>query len=168
MVIRDARDADLPQIVDLVNAHLLTTTTEWTDTPYTLDDRRLWLKKHQEADEPVLVTDTGRDIAGFATYGDFRDSRKWPGYRYVVEHTIHVRETYWGTGVGRALLEALVHRAQAAGKRVMVAAVDGANAGSVRFHERCGFVEVGRMPDIGFKLDRWCTLVLLQRDLSTR
>jgi phosphinothricin acetyltransferase len=162
-IIRHAVDADLPQIVEIVNAFLPTTTTEWRDAPHTLADRREWLAQHQRAGDPVLVADIDGEVAGYSCYGDFRDSQKWPGYRFVVEHTIHVRERHWGHGVGRALIEALVERAAAAGKRVMVAAVDAENAGSIRFHERCGFVEVGRMPDIGFKLGRWLTLVLLQR-----
>jgi phosphinothricin acetyltransferase len=57
----------------------------------------------------------------------------------------------------------LVARAAAAGKHVLVGAVDAENKGFIRFHEQCGFVEVGRMPAIGFKLGRWLTLVLLQR-----
>ncbi len=163
MLVRDAEDADLPRIVELVNALLPTTTIEWTEAPYTVEDRRVWLATHRRAGEPVLVAEVDGDVAGFASYGDFRDSRKWPGYRFVVEHTVHVQQRYWRTGVGRALIEALLQRAAAAGKRVMVAAVDGANPGSIRFHERCGFVEVARMPDIGFKLGRVLTLVLLQR-----
>jgi L-amino acid N-acyltransferase YncA len=165
VVIRDAEERDLPGIVDLVNALLSTTTIEWTDTPYSLEDRRAWLGRHRQAAEPVLVADVDGEIAGFASYGDFRDSRKWPGYRFVVEHTIHVQARHWGAGVGRALIEALVRRAAVAGKHVMVAAIDSENVGSIRFHERCGFVEVGRMPDIGFKLGRTLTLVLLQRDV---
>jgi phosphinothricin acetyltransferase len=82
-----------------------------------------------------------------------------------VEHTVHVREDQWGTGVGRTLVEALIERARAAGLRAIVAAVDSGNAGSVRFHERLGFVEVGRLRGIGFKHDRWLDVVLLQRDL---
>ena len=166
MLIRDADERDLPQIVELVNAFLTTTTTEWTETPYTLESRRSWLTKHQQAGEPVLVAEIDGVIAGFACYGDFRDSQKWPGYRFVVEHTIHVRESHWRTGVGRALIEALCQRAAAAGKRAMVAAVASENTGSIRFHERCGFVEVARMPDIGFKFGRWLTLVLLQRQVN--
>jgi phosphinothricin acetyltransferase len=164
--IRDAEDADVPAIVEIVNMLLPTTTTEWRDAEYTEEDRRAWLAQHRQAGDPVLVADIAGEIAGFACYGDFRDSRKWPGYRFVVEHTIHVRERYWRTGIGRALIEALVQRAAVAGKRVMVGAIDGENVGSIRFHERCGFVEVARMPGIGFKLGRWLTLVLLQRELN--
>ena len=165
MLVRDAEDADLPQIVELVNALLPTTTIEWTDTPHTLEDRHAWLARHRHAGEPVLVADVDGEVAGFACYSDFRDSQKWPGYRFVVEHTIHVRERHWHAGIGRALIDALLQRAAAAGKRVMVGAIDGENVGSIRFHERCGFVEVGRMPGIGFKLGRRLTLVLMQRQV---
>jgi len=166
VLIRDAEQRDVPRILELVNAVLLTTTTEWTETPYTLQDRRAWLERHEQAAEPVIVAEIDGEVVGFACYGDFRDSQRWPGYRFAAEQTIHVHERYWHQGVGRSLVEALCQRAFAAGKRVMVAAVDGENIGSIRFHERCGFVEVARMPDIGFKFDRWLTLVLLQRRLG--
>ena len=53
-------------------------------------------------------------------------------------------------------------RARAAGMHVVVGAVDGANDASLRFHERLGFVEVARMPEVGRKFDRWLDLVLVQ------
>jgi L-amino acid N-acyltransferase YncA len=165
MLIRDAEMRDLPQIVGIVNAFLLTTTIEWTEQPYTLSDRERWLGDHRRADEPVLVAESAGEIMGFANYGDFRDAKKWPGYRFVVEHTLHVREQYWHAGVGRLLLDSLAQRAIAAGKQVMVGAIDGENQASLLFHERCGFVEVGRMPGVGFKHERWLTLVLMQRRL---
>lgn len=164
--VRDATDRDVPDIVDLVNAFITTTTAEWRDTRWPLEEWGKSFAHHVAAGEPVLVADIDGEFAGFATYGDFRDSQKWPGYRFVVEHTVHVKEKFWHKGVGRLLIESLAKRAKAAGKRIMVAAIDGENVASIRFHERCGFVEVARMPNIGFKLERWLTLVLLQRDLS--
>jgi phosphinothricin acetyltransferase len=168
MHIRDAEDADLPQIVEIVNAFLLTTTIEWTDVPHTLADRRVWLTSHHSAGDAVLVAE-GDDgvIVGFANYGDFRDSRKWPGYRFTVEHTVHVRERYFGRGIGRLLLDALMQRAAAAGKHVMVAGIDADNQASIDFHRRLGFAEVGRMPAIGWKLERWLGLVFMQRRLRS-
>jgi L-amino acid N-acyltransferase len=77
-----------------------------------------------------------------------------------------VRQDRWGTGVGRVLVDAIADRARAAGKRVVVAAVDGENDASIRFHERLGFVPVGRLPGVGFKHERWLDLVLLQRSLD--
>jgi phosphinothricin acetyltransferase len=61
---------------------------------------------------------------------------------------------------------ALVETARRAGKRVMVAAIDAGNVGSIAFHARLGFVEVGRMPGVGDKWGQRLSLVLMQLDLS--
>jgi L-amino acid N-acyltransferase YncA len=110
----------------------------------------------------------GEDVVGWATYGDFRDSVRWPGYQPTVEHSIHVRRDRWGRGIGRRLLQTLSERARQAGKHVMVAAIDASNLGSIRFHERLGFFEVARMPEIGEKFGRRLDLVLMQRMLDDR
>ena len=62
-------------------------------------------------------------------------------------------------------MEALIARATAAGLHVMIGAIDGSNDASVRVHERLGFRVVGRLPETGFKFDRWLDLVLMQREL---
>ena len=100
---------------------------------------------------------------GFATFGDFRP---WPGYRYTVEHTVHVREDCRGQGIGSELVRALFPRATALGKHVMIAGVDAANTASIRFHEALGFEQVALLKEVGRKFDRWLDLVLLQRWLD--
>jgi L-amino acid N-acyltransferase len=49
----------------------------------------------------------------------------------------------------------------------MVAAVSSANPGAVAFHERLGFGQVGRMPEVGFKNGQYLDLILLQKMLNT-
>lgn len=166
-IIRDAVDADLPMVTELSNALIDTTTTTWTEHHETVDERRAWQRKQQAAGYPLIVAaDDAGDVVGFATFGDFRDIAKWPGYRFVVEHTVHVRSDQQGLGTGRALMLELFDRARALGKTQIVAGIDGSNEGSIRFHERLGFIEVARMPRIGFKHDTWLDLVLLQRSLE--
>ena len=96
----------------------------------------------------------------FATFGDFR---AWPGYRFTVEHSVHVRSDCRGQGVGKELMKALFPRATALGKHVMIAGVDAANHASIRFHERLGFEKSGHLREVGHKFDRWLDLVFLQR-----
>ena len=168
MIIRDAREADLPAINDLYNVLIPTHTVSWSDTPRTLELCEAWFERQGREGFPVLVADTDGTIAGFAAYEHFRGEGKWPGYRGTAEHSIHVGEGHWGRGVGRALIEGLVERAQAAGLHVMVGAIDGDNEASIRFHERLGFVEVARMPQTGQKFGRWLDLVLMQRVLDDR
>ena len=97
-----------------------------------------------------------------SSYGDFRDSIHWPGYRFTAELPIHVRGDQRRNGVGRLLLEELIARARRNGLHVLVAGIDADNGDSIRFHERLGFVEVARMPETGQKFGRWLDLILMQ------
>ena len=163
VIIREATDADLPVILDLNNARIPVDSTAWTERLETIDRRRAWFAHKRDVGNPVLVAEADGAVVGFATYGEFRDNARWEGYRFTAELTIHVAADRHGGGVGRRLMEALVERARADGLHTLVAAIDSANQGSIRFHERLGFVETGRMPQLGFKFGRWLDLVLLQR-----
>ncbi len=166
MILRDATASDLPAIRGLYNALIPTTTIGWTETKQSAKDREAWFARQTQQGYPVLVADDAGDVVGYAAYGGFRGAGKWPGYRFTVEHTIHVREDRWGGGVGRALLTELMERALDQGMHVMVAAIDGDNGESIDFHRRLGFVEVARMPEVGHKFGRWLDLVLMQRVLD--
>jgi phosphinothricin acetyltransferase len=163
---RAATESDVPAITEIFNAHIGSTTYEWTETPHTDESRWLWLSQKQAAGEPVIVACEGEAVVGVASYGDFRDSRRWPGYRFTVEHPIHVAESHWGRGIGRSLISALVTNARVEGKRVTVAAIDGSNVRSIEFHSRLGFDEVARMPGVGEKWGQRLDLVLMQCDLD--
>jgi L-amino acid N-acyltransferase len=164
VLIRAARDADGAEITSLLNALLATTTIEWTLTPRNADDVQEWLRAH----EVVLVAEDQDEIVGVAAFGWFRDVVKWPGYRFTVENTIHVRQDRWGSGVGEVLMHALIEKARDAEIHTMIAAIDSANEASIRFHQRLGFTEVARMPEVGTKFGRWLDLVLLQIRLDQR
>ena len=151
---------------DLYNATILTTTAAWTEERQTLRARQAWFRAQTRASYPTLVADFDGQVIGFTAYGSFRGSGKWPGYRFTVEHTIHVDEAHWGQGVGRMLLGTLMDRARANGVHTMVAAIDGANNDSIAFHRHLGFEIVARMPEVGRKFDRWLDLVLMQRILQ--
>lgn len=166
MLIRDAIADDMSAVSDLYNALIPTTTGAWTETLQTLDERMAWFEHRQGRGHPVLVAEHNGVVVGFTAYDDFRGSGKWPGYRFTVEHTIHVGEADWGTGVGRLLLSRLMDRARADAVHVMVAAIDGDNVASIRFHEKLGFTITARMPEVGRKFDRWLELVLMQRILE--
>lgn len=112
---------------------------------------------------PCLVALRGTELAGYAYAGRYRER---PAYRHTLEDSIYVADGCRGSGIGRALLQALLERAAAGGHRQMVAVVgDSANRGSIALHERAGFRQVGVLRDVGFKFGRWLDTVLLQRAL---
>lgn len=160
MRIRDAAEKDLPAILAIYNQVVADTTAIYEDTPTTPEQRLSWFKARQAAKFPVLVADIGGEVAGFSSYGDWR--ARW-GYRFTVEHSVHVRQDWRSRGVGKALVEALLPYAQAGGVHAMIGAIDAENRSSIRFHERLGFREAGRYPEVAFKFGRWLDLVTMQR-----
>lgn len=161
LVIRDATDADLPGILSIYNEVIATSTAVFSLHPTTLDERRTWFESRQRARYPVLVAQSASDVVGFASFGEFRGA--WHGYRYSVEHSVHVRADRRGHGVGTELVRALLPRAAAMGKHVMIGGIDAANAGSLRMHERLGFERVAHFREVGHKFGRWLDLVFVQR-----
>ncbi len=62
----------------------------------------------------------------------------------------------------------LIERARAIGKHVMVAGIEANNVGSVRLHERLGFVHTGTLKQVGMKFGKWLDLTFMQLTLDAR
>lgn len=165
MQIRDAEEGDLPGLLTIYNDVIATSTAIYSYVPVTLEDRVQWWRSRRAQGYPVLVAVDTSGVLGFSTFGDFR---AWPGYRFTVEHSVHVSADRRGHGIGKELVQALFPRAAALGKHVMIAGVDAANAASIRFHERLGFERAGLLREVGHKFDRWLDLVFLQRWIAPR
>ncbi|MFF5624676.1 GNAT family N-acetyltransferase [Microbacterium sp. MYb72] len=163
MHIRDAEIVDLETITEIYNDAVQNTTAIWNERTVDVDDRAAWLADRFRAGYPVLVASDDDGVLGYATFGDWRPH---DGFRHTVEHSVYVRGDQRGRGIGKALMNELIARARAIGKHVMVAAVASENTGSIVLHERLGFVETGRMPQVGVKFGRWLDLTFLQLALD--
>jgi phosphinothricin acetyltransferase len=164
--LRDAEHADAGGIAAIYNDAVETTTAIWNEATVDALNRRDWMDARRAAGYPVLVVIDARGaVAGYASFGDWR---AFDGYRHTVEHSVYVRADARGAGLGAMLMEALVARARAIGKHVMVAGIEAGNAGSIALHERMGFERVGFMPQVGTKFGRWLDLAFLQLMLDTR
>jgi L-amino acid N-acyltransferase len=162
MQIRAAREADLPAILAIYNDAVLHTTAIWNDDVVDLANREAWFAARTGQGYPVLVAEDAGSVLGYGSYGDFR---AFQGYRFTVENSIYVAAEARGKGAGKALLAALIEHAAANGKHVMVAGITADNEVSIRLHERQGFKETARMPELGFKFGRFLDLVFLQKRL---
>ena len=156
----DATAADVPGIAAILNDAIRHTTAVWYDTPKTEPELQDWLAAKQRDHWPVVVARADGQVAGYATYGPFRT---WPGYRATAEHSVYVASAQRRAGLGRRLLQALVERAGRDGLHAMIGGIEAGNDASLRLHAALGFTEVGRLPEVGRKFDRWLTLVFMQR-----
>jgi L-amino acid N-acyltransferase YncA len=162
MLIRPAVDGDLDAILAIHNDAILHSTALWTDELVDRGDREEWLGARIDAGNAVLVAVENDELAGYAAYAPWRAKY---GYRNTVEDSVYIAAPFQGRGIGRSLLVALIEHARAAGHHVMLADIESGNAASIGLHESLGFVEAGRLREIGQKFDRWLDLTILQLDL---
>ncbi|HEX9904212.1 MAG TPA: GNAT family N-acetyltransferase [Propylenella sp.] len=160
--VRVAGEADLPGILAIYNHAVAHTTAIWNDAIVDLENRRQWWRGRVEAGLPVLVAVEGGEVLGYASYGPFR---AFDGYRQTVEHSVYVAEGARRRGVATALIEALAAEARRVGMHVMIGGIAADNDASLRLHEKLGFVETGRLPQVGWKFGRWLDLVFMQKAL---
>jgi len=160
--IRPATDDDLPAILAIYNDAVRHTTAIWNDTVVDLESRRAWKAARAALGYPVLVGEADGAVVAYGSFGDFR---AFDGYRFTVEHSVYVGERARRRGIASALVAALIAEAAALGKHVMIAGIAADNEASIALHRKLGFVETGRMPEVGFKFGRWLDLVLMQRRL---
>lgn len=113
---------------------------------------------------PWLAAVLDGALVGYAYAGPYRAR---PAYRHTVEDSVYLAPGAQRRGIGRALLQRLIAACTARGDRQMVAVIgDAANTPSIALHARAGFVEAGRLADVGRKFERWLDIVLMQRSLG--
>ena len=159
-----ATPADLPAIVDIYDEVIANSTAVYSLTASSIEERRAWFQTRTSAGYPILVAAAPDGVLGFASFGEFRGA--WQGYRYSVEHSVHVREDQRGRGIGSCLIQELFPLAAAMGKHVMIGGIDAANEGSLRLHQRLGFERAAHFREVGRKFGRWLDLVFVQRFLD--
>lgn len=164
VVVRPAMTADF-ETIRAIYAHAVETGCASFET--TAPDRAEFERRHaalSAAGFPWLVAAGTDEVLGYGYFGSYRAR---PAYRFTVENSVYVAPAAKGTGVGRALLAALLERAAADGFRQMIAVIgDSANAASIGLHTALGFEHAGVLRSVGWKHGRWVDSVLMQRALG--
>jgi L-amino acid N-acyltransferase YncA len=113
--------------------------------------------------EPLIPLDKLR-VLGWAALSPVSSRRVYAG---VAEVSVYVAAAARGRGVGKALLQTLVHESEVNGIWTLQAGIFPDNAGSVSLHRSCGFREVGTRHRIGKLRDIWRDVLLMERRSPT-
>jgi phosphinothricin acetyltransferase len=103
-------------------------------------------------DKPYLVAEVAGRVAGYAYASGVRGRA---AYRFGVEVTVYVSQTYHRMGVGRRLYTALFALLRLQGYRRAFAGIALPNAASVALHEALGFTSAGVWHAAGYKFGSW-------------
>lgn len=162
-MIRRATKEDIPTILEIFNDNIRNSTAIYMYKEQTLEDRLRWFEQKQASGYPLFVFDEDGEVAGYATYGSFRD---YPANRYTVEHSVYVHKDHYKKGIASKLMHAIIEEANAKGIKTMVGCIDKENIASIKIHEKFGFLYSGTIRNAGYKFGKWLDLVFYQLDLD--
>ena len=164
MQVRAAAEDDIPAVHAIYAHHVANGLASFEEQPPSRDEL---LRRYREVTGqglPYIVAEFGAEVAG---YGYCALYRTRSAYRYALEDSVYVRHDMHGRGVGSALLAELIRRCEALGYRQLIAVIgDSAHAASINLHASLGFLRVGTLRSVGYKLGRWVDSVIMQRPLG--
>lgn len=150
---------DTQAILDIINHNIIHSAALYDYNIRTFDQQRKLLEEKTSKNFPVIVAELEGQIVGFGMYSEFRFRE---AYKFTVEHSVYVTESFHGKGIGKLLLQELITLARKQKLHTMIAVIDAENQSSVVFHEKFGFKTVGIIKESGFKFDRWLDSVFMQ------
>ena len=164
MIIRESQDSDVKAIAAIYVNSVLTDTASWEYEAPTLQDFSQRRRDILAKQFPYLVACEDDKVIGYAYASSYRARM---GYRFLVEDSVYVHPDFQGRGIGKKLLGALIAECEARGYRQMIAVIgDSENIGSIKCHERSGFVIAGHFKSVGYKFGRWLDSVQMLRALG--
>ena len=160
-MIRVATETDVPAILELYAPFVLTTTATFEyDVPCRKDFMQRFLTITENF--PWLVWEEEGKILGYA-YASYPYSRA--AYRWCAEPSIYIAPEAQGKGIGRKLYAALEAILVEQGIQTLYSIITGENDGSVKFHERLGYVHRVTFPNCGYKFGRWISVIWMEKRL---
>lgn len=158
MLLRDATEADLPAINAIYNHFVLTCTCTYQVEPETEEARRAWFigRGHRH---PVIVAEENGEIVAWGSLSPFH---KRAAYAQTVENSVYVSHRHQRRGLGSRVMEALIQRARGSRVHSIVAVISADQDGSIALHRRLGFVDCGRLKEVGCKFGHVLDVVYMQ------
>jgi len=146
--IRIAHPRDAEAILSIYAPIVADTVVSFEERVPSLEDMR----ERIAASHTWLVAENEGNLVGYAYASRFHPRS---AYRWSAEVSIYLASAARGRGLGRFLLDAVLHRLGAMGYVNAFAGITLPNDASIRLFESSGFTKIATWKDAGFKLGRW-------------
>lgn len=155
-----AGPADVEATRAIYNLEVTRSTNVFDMVPRSPAEQEAWLEAHAGAHPCVVAVHRSGEVVGFGSLSPYRPR---PAYRTTVEDSVYVHRAHRGQGVGRAILENLVRRAEDHGFHTVIGRIVGHNEASIALHRAVGFAQIGVEKEVGRKFRTWLDVVMMQR-----
>lgn len=161
ILIRNATLEDAENIHNIYRYYVENTTITFETEVPTVEEIRSRIEQTLIS-YPYLVAEYENQFIGYTYAGPFR---KRKAYSSSAEISLYLDNEIRGKGFGRALLSNLEIQLREKGIHTMVSVIESSNTGSLRFHEKNGFINAGYLPRIGYKFDKWLDIQILTKQI---
>lgn len=167
--IRLARIEDAETLLAIYKPYVENTAISFEHDVPTLSEFKDRIIETQEK-YPFIVAEINAVIYGYAYVSAFKTQ---PAYAHAVETSVYVSEAARKKGIGSALYEALENILVEQNYLNMNACIayaevedDTLHNGSKHFHEKLGYQYVGKFNRIGFKFNRWYSMIWMEKSIG--
>ncbi len=151
-------DSHREAVTGIINHHIASGFAAYPS--HAMGDEFFRFTRGQSPDHPAYVVADGPEVVGF---GLLRKHLPPDTLARTAEVSYFFLPGHTGQGLGSRLLELLTQDGRQMGIDNLLANVSSLNEGSLRFHRRHGFTEVGRFARVGHKWGQDFDIIWLQK-----
>lgn len=159
ILIRDVRDTDGPAILSIFNYFVLNSFAAYCENEMELE----LFTRFRSASRVFLILEIDDQPVGF---GMIQEYNRFSNFKHTGMLTYFILPQYTGQGLGTQMLNRLLEAGKEIGITNLVAHISSKNEQSLRFHEKHGFTECGRLKQMGIKFNEPFDIVWVQKILS--
>jgi phosphinothricin acetyltransferase len=149
-------------VIDIFNYYAENSFAAYPDSqmPYEFYGKILEMTKNYPA---YVIRDVeSNKVSGFCF---LRAYNPFPVFRETAEISYFIDKDYVGQGIGKKALGILEEDAKKLGVKTILASITSLNTSSIKFHQKNGFKECGRLLQVGRKFGKYFDILWMQKDI---
>ena len=167
LVLRRGETQDLTAINTIYNYYVEKTAITFDITPWSDAKRLTWFESYQTADaiHPLWVANDDNRLLGFAYTSQYSEKA---AYAISAKITIYLDPHYQQKGLGTELYQRLFADLAESTFHRIYAHITLPNTPSLKLHQKFGFKQIGVLDQVGFKFERFHSVGIFEKSISSR
>jgi L-amino acid N-acyltransferase YncA len=145
MRFRNAVATDLKNIVDIYNSTVESRMVTADTKPVSVESRVNWFNEHTPTKRPLWIVEQDNQTIGWISFQSFYGR---PAYDSTAEISIYLHPSFRGKGLGKQILEYVIHNSSALGIKTLLGYIFAHNEPSLKLFRKFGFQDWALLPNI--------------------
>ena len=157
--IRQTQETDRDRIIEIFNYYITHGFSAYPDAPVPA----LFFDVLREGAHAFYTVELGEFTVGF---GIMKPFLPFDTFKRTATVSYFVLPGHTRSGAGTLLISAFIRDAKQMGIGVLLASISSKNKESIQFHNKQGFVECGRLKNVGYKFGELFDVIWMEKELK--